>query len=45
MVVNLFVVVVELLSHAQLFVTLMDCSTPGSPVLYYLPEFAQIHVQ
>ena len=22
----------------------MDCSTPGSPVLYYLPEFAQIHV-
>ena len=23
---------------------LMDCSTPGSPVLYYLPEFAQILV-
>ena len=22
----------------------MDCSTPGSPVLYYLPEFAQTHV-
>ena len=22
----------------------MDCSTPGSPVLCYLPEFAQIHV-
>ena len=22
----------------------MDCSTPGSPVLSYLPEFAQIHV-
>ena len=21
-----------------------DCSTPGSSVLYYLPEFAQIHV-
>ena len=21
----------------------MDCSTPGSPVLHYLPEFAQIH--
>ena len=21
-----------------------DCSTPGSPVLHYLPEFAQIHV-
>ena len=22
----------------------MDCSTPGFPVLHYLPEFAQIHV-
>ena len=22
----------------------MDCSTPGSPVLYYLPKFAQIYV-
>ena len=22
----------------------MDCSTPGSPVLHYIPEFAQIHV-
>ena len=22
----------------------MDCSTPGCPVLRYLPEFAQIHV-
>ena len=22
----------------------MDCSTPGSPVLHHLPEFAQIHV-
>ena len=21
-----------------------DCSTPGFPVLHYLPEFAQIHV-
>ena len=21
----------------------MDCSTPGSPVIHYLPEFAQIH--
>ena len=21
-----------------------DCSMPGFPVLYYLPEFAQIHV-
>ena len=22
----------------------MDCSTPGYPVLHYLPEFTQIHV-
>ena len=22
----------------------MDCNTPGSPVLHYLPEFAQTHV-
>ena len=22
----------------------MDCSTPGSPVLYYFPEFAKTHV-
>ena len=22
----------------------MNCSTPGSSILYYLPEFAQIHV-
>ena len=22
----------------------MDCSTPGSPVIHYLPEFAQTHV-
>ena len=22
----------------------MDCSTPGSPVLHYLPELAQTHV-
>ena len=21
----------------------MDCSTPGFPILHYLPEFAQIH--
>ena len=34
-------------SDAQLCLTLcsaMDCSTPGSLVLHYLPEFAQIHV-
>ena len=24
--------------------SLMDCSTPAFPVLYYLPEFAQSHV-
>ena len=35
--------VVQLLSHVQLFVTL-GCSTPGFPVLHYLPEFAQSHV-
>ena len=32
---------------AQLCLTLgdpMDCSTPGFPVPYYLPEFAQTHV-
>ena len=23
----------------------VDCSTPGSSVLHYLPEFTQIHVQ
>ena len=23
---------------------LVDCSTPGFPVLHYLPEFAQIHI-
>ena len=22
----------------------MDCNTPGFPVLYHLPEFAQTHV-
>jgi len=34
-------------SVAQSWPTLCDptdCSTPGSPVLHYLPEFAQIHV-
>ena len=38
------IVVVQLLSHVWLFVTPMDCSTPGFPVLLYLPEFAQTHV-
>ena len=34
-------------SVSQLCLTLcnpMDCSTPGFPVLYHLPEFAQTHV-
>ena len=34
-------------SASQLCLTLcspMDCSTPGFPVLHYLPGFAQIHV-
>ena len=33
-------------SVAKLCLTLcdpIDCSMPGFPVLYYLPEFAQIH--
>ena len=38
------VAVVQSLSLVQLFATPMDCSTPGSPVLHSLPEFAQIHV-
>ena len=36
-------VVVQLLSHLPLYDP-MDCSMPGSSVLHYLPEFAQIHV-
>ena len=34
-------------SAAKSYLTLCDpvnCSTPGRPVLHYLPEFAQIHV-
>ena len=31
-------------SCVWLFVTPMNCSTPGFPVLHYLPEFAQIHI-
>ena len=38
------VAVVQSLSHVQLFVTPMDCSTPGSSVLHYVPEFSQINV-
>ena len=35
---------VQLLSHVWLFVTPMDCSTPGFPVHHQLPELAQTHV-
>ena len=34
---------VQLLSHVQ-FCDLMDCSMPGFPVHYQLPELAQTHV-
>ena len=36
-----FVVIVQLLSHVQLFATTW---TSGFPVLHDLPEFAQVHV-
>ena len=36
-------VVVQPLSHVWLY-NPMDCSTPGFPVLHYLPELAQTHV-
>ena len=39
----LIAVVVQSLSCAQLC-NLMDCSMPGSSVLHYLPEFAQIQI-
>ena len=47
---KLFTILDALTSYSvtKLHLTLsgpMDCSTPGSPVLHYLPEFAQIHVQ
>ena len=38
-----FNVVVQLLSCVTLCDP-MDCSRPGFPIFYYLPEFAQIHV-
>ena len=34
---------VQSLSHVWLFVTPMDCSTPGLPVHHQLPEFTQTH--
>ena len=39
-----FFVVVKSLKLCQALCNLMDCSTPGFPVFYDLPEFAQIHV-
>ena len=41
---NSIQVVVQLLSHVQLFTTLWTLSTPGFPVLHNLPEFGQIHI-
>ena len=38
------VLVVQLLSRVWLFVTPMDCSTPGFPVHHQFPKFAQTHV-
>ena len=35
---------IQLPSHVQLFVTPMDCSTPGFPVHHQLLELAQSHV-
>ena len=40
---TLVIVVVQLLSCVQLCDP-KECSQPGSPVLHYLQEFAQIHV-
>ena len=34
---------VQSLSSVRLFVTPMDCSTPGFPVHHQLPELAQTH--
>ena len=39
----LVIVVVQPLSHVQLFV-IMNCSTSGFPVFHYLLEFAQTEV-
>ena len=36
--------VVQSPSRVLLFVTPMDCSTPGFPLLHYVLEFAQTHV-
>ena len=39
-----FIVVVQSLSHCPAPCYPMNCSTPGFPVLHYLVEFAQTHV-
>ena len=36
--------VVQWLSHVPTLCILMECSTPGFPVIHYLLEFAEIHV-
>ena len=37
-------IVVQSLNHIWLFVTPMDCSMPGFPVLHHFLEYAQTHV-
>ena len=39
------VVVVRLLSHVLLFATPWTAARQASPLLLYLPEFAQTHVR
>ena len=41
---TVYVCGVKLLQSCPTLCNLMDCITPGFPVLCYLPEFAQIHV-
>ena len=40
----LLVAVVQSVKSCPTLCNPMDCSTPGFPVLHYLPEFAQFHV-
>ena len=39
-----FVLVIKLLSHVATLCDLMDCSTPGFPVIHHLQEFVQVHI-
>ena len=41
---ELFVIVLQLLSHVQFFCNPMDCNMPGFPVTQHLPEFVQTNV-